>query len=709
MARRVWPGSPYPRGATWDGKGVNFALFSAHAERVELCLFDEAGARETDRVALPEYTDEVWHGYLPELSPEQLYGYRVYGRYAPDQGHRFNHHKLLLDPYAKAIGGRFRWHDSHHGYQIGHPDGDLSFDTRDNAAFMPKCRVFDSTFGWDGDRSPRTPWHGSVIYELHVKGFTRRHPRVPPRLRGTYGGLASPATIAHLVELGVTAVELLPVHGFLDERSLVERGLVNYWGYNSIVFFAPEPRYAQQEPVREFQSMVRTLHAAGIEVILDVVYNHTAEGNHLGPTLCYRGIDNASYYRLVSDDPRHYMDFTGCGNAFNLHHPRVLQLVMDSLRYWVEEMHVDGFRFDLAVTLARNGGGVFDPHSGFLAAVRQDPVLSRAKIIAEPWDVGEGGYQVGGFPAGWAEWNDRYRNAVRRFWKGDANMVGELASRVTGSSDLYGAKGRRPWASVNFVTAHDGFTLRDLVSYEAKHNEANGEDNRDGSDDNNSWNCGHEGPTDDSAVRRARLRHSRSLLATVLLSQGVPMIVAGDEFGRTQQGNNNAYCQDNELSWLDWTRADGDGATLFEFVKRLVKLRREHIVFHRDRFFHGTIIPGTDVKDIHWLRPDGEEKTWDDWGVPYARCLSFLLSGEAGVHHLTATGDRQPDDTFLAIMNAGGDSVEYNIPAPPGAARWRLLFDTALDVTPDLCLEGDAARYSVPPQALALFIAEREE
>ena len=706
MATRVWPGGSYPRGASWDGKGVNFALYSAHAEKVELCLFDARGERETDRIVLPEYTDEVWHGYLPDVGPDLLYGYRVYGPYDPARGHRFNHHKLLLDPYARALHGRLVWDDSHHGYQVGHDDADLSFDTRDNAAFMPKSRLFDTAFTWGDDRLPNTPWHATIIYELHVKGFTIRHPDVPAALRGRFAGLGSPAALKYLRELGVTAVELLPVHGFLDERHLVERKLTNYWGYNSIAFFAPEFRYAQSESVREFKAMVQRLHGVGIEVILDVVYNHTAEGNHLGPTLSFRGIDNASYYRLVPGDARYYMDFTGCGNAFNLHHPRVLQLVMDSLRYWVEEMHVDGFRFDLATTLARDGEGAFDPHAGFLDVVRQDPVLSRVKLIAEPWDVGEGGYRVGQFPPGWAEWNDRYRDAVRRFWRGDENSVGELASRLSGSSDLFDVQGRRPWASVNFVTAHDGFTLRDLVSYEAKHNAANGDGNRDGSDNNNSWNSGHEGPTDDPAISGVRCRQIRNLMATLLLSQGLSMIVAGDEFGRTQRGNNNAYCQDNELSWLDWEGIDDDGMRLLAFTRRLIKLRGEHVVFHRDRFFHGRVIPGTDVKDIHWLRPDGGEKTEEDWDGTAPQCLSLLLSGEAGLYHLTETGDPQPDDTFLAVFNAGAATIEQTIPARPDAARWRLVFDTALEDTPARLVDGGGV-YAVQSHSLALFLCER--
>ena len=506
---RVWPGEPYPLGATWDGRGVNFALFSENADRVELCLFDEAGSRETARVVLPEYTDETWHCYLPDARPGLLYGYRVYGPYEPEHGHRFNGHKLLLDPYAKSLHGRLTWDDAHYGYRHGSSEADMSFDTRDNAAYMPKCRVVDTAFTWGDDSSPRTQWHETVIYELNVRGFTIQHPDVPDRFRGTFAGLSSPTVVRYLADLGITAIELLPIHGFVDERPLVDKGLCNYWGYNSIAFFAPDCRYCANDTLSEFKTMVQVLHDAGIEVILDVVYNHTAEGNHLGPTLCFRGIDNASYYRLVPGDERHYMDFTGCGNAFNLHHPRVLQLVMDSLRYWAEEMRVDGFRFDLATTLARESDGRFDQHSGFLDAVRQDPVLSQCKLISEPWDVGDGGYQLGYFPPGWAEWNDRYRDTVRRYWKGDQGLIGDLAYRVTGSSDVFEKRGRRPWASVNFVTAHDGFTLDDLVSYNRKHNDENTEGNRDGTDANHSWNCGVEGPTKDRKIQGLRERQKK--------------------------------------------------------------------------------------------------------------------------------------------------------------------------------------------------------
>jgi glycogen operon protein len=670
---RVWPGRPFPRGATWDGRGVNFALFSQNAERVELCLFDAKGRRELRRVALPEYTDEIWHGYFPDVRPGQLYGYRVYGPYEPERGHRFNPNKLLLDPYAKALSGSLLWSDAHFGYRIGHRAEDLSFDRRNNARGMPKCVVVDTAFTWAKERPPRIEWHESVLYELHVRGFTMRHPQVPEAFRGTFAGLSAPAVIRHLRSLGISAVELLPVHAFLDDRHLVERELRNYWGYNTLSFFAPDPRYLASGDLGEFKTLVQHLHDAGIEVILDVVYNHTAEGNHLGPTLSLRGIDNASYYRLVPGDPRYYTDFTGCGNALNLHHPRVLQLVMDSLRYWVEEMHVDGFRFDLATTLARDPTD-FDPSSSFLDAIGQDPVLSAVKLVAEPWDVGHDGYRLGGFPAGWAEWNDRYRDVVRRFWKGDAGQTADLASRLTASSDVFDRRGRRPWSSINFVTAHDGFSLRDLVSYDHKHNEANGEGNRDGSDANHSWNCGVEGPSDDPAVRALRLRQSKNLLATLLLSQGVPMLLAGDELGRTQGGNNNAYCQDNETSWQDWS-PDPEGGELLEFTRRLVHFRRSHIAVHRRRFFLGHQTTAG-IKDITWLRTDGSERSEEDWADPEHRSLGFVLSGEARGYHLTAGGEPEVDDTILVLLNAHSHAVEFHLPGDPWGGTWRRVIST---------------------------------
>ncbi len=552
----VWPGRPNPRGATWDGEGVNFALFSEHAEKVELCIFDDAGRRELQRIELREQTDLIWHCYLPEARPGMLYGYRVHGPYQPEEGHRFNPNKLLLDPYARHIDGSVRWSDALFGYTVGSKREDLSFDRRDSARGMPKCKVIDPAFTWGEDRRPRVPWNDMIIYETHVRGFTMRHPEVPPAMRGTYAGLSSAPAIEYLKRLGVTTVELMPVHAFVDDRYLVERGLANYWGYNTIGYFAPEAHYSASGKVAEFKTMVKTLHSAGLEVILDVVYNHTAEGNHLGPTLSFRGLDNACYYRLTPEDRRYYVDYTGCGNTLNMVHPRVLQMIMDSLRYWVTEMHVDGFRFDLASALARELHEV-DRLGAFFDILRQDPVLSEVKLIAEPWDLGEGGYQVGNFPVGWSEWNDKYRDTMRAYWKGDGGLIGEFAQRITGSSDLYRRGGRRPHASINFVSAHDGFTLADLVSYNQKHNEANQEDNRDGHDNNLSWNCGVEGPTDDPAVRALRARQQRNLLATLLLSQGVPMLLAGDEIGRSQRGNNNAYCQDNEVSWIDWRARRG--------------------------------------------------------------------------------------------------------------------------------------------------------
>jgi isoamylase len=702
---RVWPGLPYPLGANWDGRGVNFALFSENAQRVELCLFDENGA-EVHRLRMCEYTDEVWHAYLPEARPGQLYGYRVAGPYEPTRGHRFNHHKLLLDPYAKSVVGDLIWDDSHFGYQINHPDADLSFDTRDNAPFMPKCRVVDTAFTWGEDRSPRTDWHASILYEMHVKGFTRLHPDVPEPIRGTFAGLSEPAAVDHLTKLGVTAIELLPIQLFLDDRHLVERGLSNYWGYNTLGFFAPDPRYLTSKYLGEFKTFVQIMHTAGIEVIMDVVYNHTAEGNHMGPTLCFRGIDNASYYHLVRENPRYYMDFTGCGNVFDLRHPRVLQLVMDSLRYWVSEMHVDGFRFDLASTLAREEHGHFDPHCGFLDAVRQDPVLSVVKLIAEPWDVGDGGYRLGGFPAGWAEWNDRYRDTVRRFWKGDDAQVPELATRLTGSADLFDSHGRCPWASLNFVTAHDGFTLMDAVSYNHKHNEANQEDNRDGTDNNNSWNCGEEGPSDDPHIQQLRLRQRRNLMVTMLLSQGVPMLVMGDEFGRSQGGNNNAYCQDNEISWLNWDAITDADRQFLAFVQHVIRLRREHIVFHRSHFFHKEFIPGTEIRDITWLTPDGSEATAEYWADDSSRYLGYLLRGEAGELHLTALGEAQPDDSFYVAFNAFHEIVEWTLPAIEVDVAWQLMIDTASDnnigAAGPLFRPGET--YDVQPRSLVVFI-----
>jgi isoamylase len=670
----LWPGSPYPLGATWDGEGVNFALYSEHAEKVELCLFDILGKREMLRVPLPEQTDMVWHGYLPEVRPGQLYGYRAYGPYSPEKGQRFNPHKLLLDPYGKQIRGSIQWSDSQFGYRVGNKQEDLSFDRRDDAAGMPKNRVIDSAFTWGADAPPRIPWHKTLIYELHVKGFTMCHPDVPAHLRGTYAGLATAPVIDYLTRLGVTSIELMPAHAFIDDRRLVERGLRNYWGYNSIGFFAPEPRYLSTDSVREFKTMVKTLHSAGLEVILDVVYNHTAEGNHLGPTLSLKGIDNSTYYRLTPENPRYYMDYTGTGNTLNMQHPRVLQLIMDSLRYWVLDMHVDGFRFDLAATLARELHEV-NRLGAFLDIIHQDPILSQVKLIAEPWDLGEGGYQVGNFPVGWAEWNDRYRDTVRSFWKGDTGLVADLAYRVTGSSDLYAHSGRRPYASVNFVTAHDGFTLQDLVSYNEKHNEANGEDNRDGNNNNRSWNCGVEGPTDDPDIKALRAKQKRNLLATLILSQGVPMLYAGDAIGHTQNGNNNAYCQDNETSWLNWDLKPED-RDLFTFVQRMISLRKRHPVFRRRRFFQGRPIKGANVKDVLWLSCSGKEMTEEDWRNPSSQCLGMFLSGQ-GLEETDERGRKLSDSDFLVLLNPNHEDIAFTLPAFRPDSRWIAWMDTS--------------------------------
>ena len=702
----VWPGCPDPRGATWDGEGVNFALFSENAERVELCIFDDAGRRQLQRIAISERTDQVWHCYLPEARPGMLYGYRVYGRYRPDEGSRFNAHKLLLDPYAMQIVGALRWSDALFGYTPGHRREDLSYDRRDSAVGMPKCKVIDPAFTWGGDRGPAVPWHEMVIYELHVRGYTMQHPDVPPQLRGTYAGLATAPVIDYLKRLGVTTIELMPVHAFVDDRRLVEQGLRNYWGYNTIGFFAPDARYSASGKINEFKTMVKTLHSAGFEVILDVVYNHTAEGNHLGPTLCFRGIDNVSYYRLQHDDRRFYTDYTGTGNTLDMQHPRVLQLLMDSLRYWVTDMHVDGFRFDLASSLARELHEV-NRLGAFFDILRQDPVLSRVKLIAEPWDLGEGGYQVGNFPPGWAEWNDKYRDTMRAYWKGDGGLIGEFSRRLTGSSDLYGRHGRLPHASINFITAHDGFTLQDLVSYNEKHNEANLEENRDGNNNNLSWNCGVEGPTDDPAVNALRARQKRNMLATLLLSQGVPMLVAGDEIGRTQQGNNNAYCQDSALSWLDW-ELDPERAKLRDFVCRMVHLRRTHPVFRRRHFFQGRPLHGSEAKDIVWLKPDGSEMTTEEWSQDFARCLGVYLAGSA-LAEIDARGQRVVDDDFVVLFNAHHDSVPFRLPtktlAPPGDGRWQAIVDTARDdgLAPDGIFDAEST-YPLEGRSLVLLM-----
>jgi len=669
----VWPGTPFPRGATWDGEGVNFAIFSENATRIELCLFDATGRKEIQRIEVREQTDFIWHCYLPEARPGLLYGYRVHGPYDPARGHRFNPHKLLIEPYAKDIVGPLRWSDAHFGYRVGHRNADLSLDRRDNAAGMPKCRVVDAAFTWGNDRSPNVPWSDMVIYELHVKGFTKNHPEVPKPLRGTYAGLATAPVIDYLKRLGITSVELMPVHAFVDDRHLVEQGLSNYWGYNSIGFFAPDHRYSASGSINEFKTMVKTLHSHGIEVILDVVYNHTAEGSHLGPTLSFRGIDNAAFYRLLGGDSRYNMDYTGCGNTLNLQQPRVLQMIMDSLRYWVLEMHVDGFRFDLASALARELHEV-NRLGAFFDILLQDPVLSQVKLIAEPWDLGEGGYQVGNFPAGWGEWNARYRDTMRAYWKGDGGLIGEFARRLTGSSDLYEHSGRRPYASINFITAHDGFTLHDLVSYNGKHNEANGEDNRDGTDNNNSWNCGAEGETDDAEINQLRARQKRNMLATLFFSQGVPMLVAGDELGRTQKGSNNAYCQDNDISWLNWKHSEIDH-DLLAFVQRVIALRREHPVFHRRNFFQGRAIRGSDIKDLLWLNPDGQEMSDEEWAHDFARCLGVFLSG-AEMEECDSRGRPIKDENFLLLFNSHHEAIPFVLPEIAPDCEWQSLLDT---------------------------------
>jgi isoamylase len=678
---KTWLGYPYPLGATWLGNGVNFALFSEHATSVDLCLFDSMEAREENiRIPVTEHTDQVWHIFLPEAQPGQIYGYRVSGPYEPEIGMRFNSSKLLLDPYAKAIAGRVEWGDEMFGYVVGGEKEDLTRDFRDDAWGMPKAVVIDNAFNWGGDRKLVRPLAESIIYEVHVKGFTKLCPSVPPELRGTYAGLGSTWAIDYFKHLGVTAVELLPVHAHIDDKALVDRGLTNYWGYNTIGFFAPEAKYSgsgdRGGQVNEFKIMVRNLHAAGIEVILDVVYNHTAEGNQLGPTLGFRGIDNIASYRLRTENPRFYLDFTGTGNTFNLLHPRTLQLVMDSLRYWVLEMHVDGFRFDLASTLARDANGVNKLHA-FFEIIHQDPVLSQVKLIAEPWDVGEGGYQVGNFPVLWAEWNGKYRDAIRSFWKGDEGKIGEVAYRLTGSPDLYQHDGKRQYASINFVTAHDGFTLTDLVSYNEKHNQANGEKNHDGDNNNLSWNHGVEGPTDDPKINALRERQRRNFLTTLLISQGVPMLLGGDEFGRTQNGNNNAYCQDNELSWFHWEKRDEKQNALFEFTRRLIQLRHQHPVFRRPKFFQGRRIRGSESKDVMWFNPGGNEMSEKDWSLPLARCLGMMLSGDT-IDVLSFQGEPIRDDTFLFLMNAHYETISFLLPGQENI-EWQLLIDTATE------------------------------
>ncbi len=698
---RVWPGSPYPLGATWDGVGVNFALFSEHATRVELCLFESPDAEvESLTIPLSEQTDMVWHGYLPDLRPGQLYGYRVHGPFAPAQGFRFNPNKLVLDPYAKVVARTVRWNESLFGFSFG--TDDTTFDRRDSGPYAPLAAVMDGAFTWGDDRPPRTPWHETLIYELHVKGFSKLNPQVPDAMRGTYRGLASEPSIRHLKSLGVTAVELMPVHHHADEWHLVQRGLGNYWGYNTLSYFAPDIRFATArspiEAVHDFKMMVRALHAADLEVILDVVYNHTAEGNHLGPTLSLRGIDNTSYYRLLPEQPRFYQDFTGTGNTLNMRSPRVLQLIMDSLRYWVLDMHVDGFRFDLASALARELHAV-DKLGAFFDIIHQDPVLSQVKLIAEPWDLGEGGYQVGNFPTKWTEWNGKYRDTVRRFWRGDGGIVSDLATRLAGSSDLYEQSGRRPYASINFVTSHDGFTLADLVSYNEKHNEANGEGNRDGDNHNFSWNCGVEGPTTDPAVLQLRERHRRNLVTTLMMSIGVPMISGGDEIGRTQRGNNNAYAQDNEVSWTHWDLNE-EQQDFLEFVRKLIGIWKDNPVLRRRKFLQGRRIRGAESTDITWLQPAGSEMTDDMWNTPGVRCLGMRLNGNA-IDEADEHGERVIGDTLVVMLNGSDAVVPFVLPATEESERWETALDTWDPWRPASRLPGGSA-YELQPRSMAV-------
>ncbi|MDG5814578.1 glycogen debranching protein GlgX [Chitinispirillales bacterium ANBcel5] len=704
----VWPGKAYPLGATWDGAGVNFALFSENATGVKLCLFDGDGGTEFAQIDIKEQTDQVWHLYLPQARPGLRYGYRVEGPYAPGEGHRFNPSKLLLDPYARAIDGTIKWDDSLFGYKVG--EGDMVRDDTDSAPFIPKCVVVDPAFSWGGDMRPQIPWHKTLIYEMHVKGFTQLSQEVPKEVRSTYSGLCTPKVIDYLHSLGITAVELLPVHQFFADRFLVEKGLTNYWGYNSIGFFAPDCRYSSTgslgEQVDEFKTMVKTFHREGIEVILDVVYNHTAEGNHLGPTLSFRGIDNLSYYRLSEQDRRYYVDYTGCGNSPNMLNQHVLQMIMDSLRYWVTEMHVDGFRFDLASTLARELHDV-NRLGVFFDVIHQDPVISQVKLIAEPWDLGPGGYQVGNFPTLWAEWNGKYRDTVRHFWKADQGQVGDLAYRLTGSSDLYESSGRRPYASINFITAHDGFTLRDQVSYNQKHNEDNLEENRDGTDDNISWNCGVEGPTNDKAVNELRARQMRNFISTLILAQGVPMITAGDEFGRTQHGNNNPYCQDNDISWINWDISP-EGKQQLDFTRFLIKLFKEHPVFQKRKFFSGRNRYSSKYKDVTWFHPEGHEMSKKDWLNPQIRFLGLRLAGDV-MEEIDEHGERLVDDTFLMLLNGHSKPISFILPTCPQKDSWERLFDTVnscVDKEPILFRCGKP--YKMEAHSFALFIIKRD-
>ncbi len=664
---RVSEGQPFPLGATWDGTGVNFALFSAHATKVELCLFDAAGTQEIERIELPQFTNEVWHGYLPDARPGTLYGYRVYGPYDPENGHRFNPNKLLIDPYAKQIVGELIWDNALFGYIIGHPDQDLSFDERDSAPFMPRCRVIDPAFTWGAFRKPQIPWENTIFYETHVRGFTMRHPAVPEGARGTFAAFHENDVVEYIRTLGATSVELMPIHYFLDDKHLLDKGLSNYWGYNTLAFFAPHTRYMSSQSIGEFKVMVSRLHKANLEVILDVVYNHTAEGNELGPTLSLKGIDNATYYRLIPEQRRYYINDTGTGNTLNMDHPGVLQMVNDSLRYWAIEMGVDGFRFDLATILGREAGG-FNEGGGFLHSCRQDPVLNPLKLIAEPWDCGPGGYQVGNFPPGWMEWNDKFRDISRAFWKGDADQLGGFAKIFLGSGDQFNKRGRSAASSVNFITAHDGFTLNDVVSYNDKHNEANGEDNRDGHSHNLSWNCGAEGETDDPLVLELRYRQMRNLLCTLFFAQGTP----GDEFARTQGGNNNAYCQDSEIGWINWDINEA-GNDLLEFTRYLIFLRKKYPLLRRSRFFTGAYNEALDIKDVSWLQPNGEDMTQEQWGDGNTRCMGILLDGRAQPSGIRKRG---MDTSLLIIVNAHYDVVNFTLPKVPQGEYWALELDT---------------------------------
>jgi isoamylase len=694
LSFQVREGLPFPMGAEWDGKGINFAIFSANATKVELCIFDGLGKEELGRIVLPEYTNEVWHGYVPELGPGTVYGYRVYGPYEPENGHRFNPNKLLLDPYARAIEGKITWNPAVFGYVMESKD-DTTFDERDSAPYVPKAKVINPQFDWSDSIKPAISWRDTVIYEAHAGGFTKLHPKIPNNLKGTYAGLAEPPVIEYIKQLGITTVELLPIQSFFDDSCLLDKGLKNYWGYNTLGFFAPAIRYSATGHINEFKEMISKFHKEGLEIILDVVYNHTAEGNELGPTLSFKGIDNKTYYKLLPENKRYYVNDTGTGNTFDLFHGSAIQFVMDSLRYWTNEMQVDGFRFDLATILGREEEG-FDSSGGFLHSVQQDPILSKVKMIAEPWDCGLGGYQVGAFPPGWAEWNDRFRDTVRRFWKGDEGELPELASRMTGSGDLFNHKGRRPWASVNFITAHDGFTLNDLVSYNHKHNEVNGEDGKDGSDNNWSWNCGEEGPSENVNILTLRTRQQRNFLATLLLSQGTPMLLAGDEFGRTQQGNNNPYCQDNEINWINWDAMD---ESLLAFTQQLLTLRAESHLLRNDRFYTGEYSEEINSKDVTWLTPTGEALSDEQWNDTFARCLGILLDSRPNKH---LTNQKRKTDVLLLILNAHHEVVTFTLPQVIDKKQWVLKIDTNQSQTQEIILEP-LSQYDVTGRSLILL------